>query len=115
MPLVGATTQAARVKRIAITIPAAAGSADTLLNLIRPSLDTADLAQIVGGRVSATTADYRAGDAVALATYLTVPLGSSYTEPAANFLSATYVKAAAGAALSATVSVWLSGNGRLGL
>lgn len=103
---VNAQTIASTVRRIPVTIPGSAGTAVTLQSLVASALAN-ELHKIIGGRVNPCSADYKAGDDVTTQP-LTVTANSSYTEPAANFLSATYVKASGAGTISAVVSVWLS-------
>ena len=114
MPAVSNQTIAARVKRIQITIPGSASTAVTLRSLIEAGLTPADKHNVIGGRVGPTTADYVAGDSTS-SLPLTITTPAQYTEPEANFLDATFVKASGAGTLTACVSVWLAGDGRLGL
>lgn len=117
MPAATQQVQGNRVKRCPITIPANAGTAVTLESLCLAATYTGgervltprDVHNIVGGAVKSLPAAIIAGDN---ATDLpeTVLAGTVYSEPAVNFLKATFVKAAAGAAISAVVSVYLAGD-----
>jgi hypothetical protein len=114
MPAAAQYAIAPRVRRISISIPAAAGTAVTLYSLVAPSLGLADTYNIIGARINPTTANYNVGDTAATQP-LTIATPAAYEEPAINVLQATFVKASAGAAVTAVVSVYLAGDGRGGL
>lgn len=103
---VNSQTIASTVRRVSVTIPGSAGTAVTLQSLIASAIPN-ELHKVIGGRVNPCSADYTAGDS-ATSLPLTVTANSSYTEPAANFLSGTYVKASAASTITATISVWLA-------
>ena len=110
MPVSSMTTLAQRVRRVSVTIPGSAGTAVTLLSLVLSSLTPADKHNVLGGKVNACAADYTAGDSTT-SLPLTVGAGFTYTEPASDFLKSTYVKASAAGTITATISIWLSGDG----
>ena len=117
MPAAHQQVQSNRVKRCPITIPANAGVAATLESLCRAAtytggkkvLNDADVANIIGGAIKVLPSAIIVGDN---ATDLpeTVAANTVYTEPAVNFLKNTFAKAAAGAAISAVVSVYLAAD-----
>ena len=118
MPYPSMQSAAQRVRRCAITIPGSGGVAVTLQSLVEAALEVVDpgwtsrsRAKIMGGRVGAPAATYTAGDGVSDLPRL-VAIGESYSEPALDFLSATYVKASAIGPIAVTVSVYLTGYDR---
>lgn len=103
---VNTQTIAATVRRIPVTIPGSASAAVTLQSLVASAISN-ELHKIIGARVNPCSADYKVGDD-STTQPLTVTANSSYTEPAANFLAGTYVKASGASTIAATISVWLS-------
>jgi hypothetical protein len=115
MPLPNSKSTSDRVRRVAITIPASGASADTLENLVVAALNTlqqrlgdVERPRMMGGRVNAVGTAYAAGDSVS-SQPLTISASSIYEEPAIDFLKRTWVKSS-GVAISAVVSVYLSGE-----
>lgn len=109
--------QARRVRRVAITIPAA-GSPANLETLVMNALKALDPTLkreqpwIIGGLVNEATADYTAGDSEAHPDTLLIPADTVYYEPACGFLANTWVQASAGAPITGVVvSVYLTGDG----
>lgn len=117
MPAASVQVQANRVRRVAITIPANAATAVTLeslavaaLNAVRAGEGDRERPWIMGGSVSGNTAAYIAGDSTT-SLPLVIGVGAVYYEAAVNVLAATYVKAAAGGAVAAVLSIYLAGDG----
>lgn len=125
MPAATQQVQANRVKRCSITIPANAGTAVTLESLCLAATYTGgakvlkpqDTPNIIGGAITVLPAAAVVGDNAAdlpqTLAILTSP--AVHTEPAVNYLKNTFIKAAAGGAISAVVSVYLAGDGSPGL
>ncbi len=101
-------TLASRVLYFEISIPAAAGTAATLWSLISANMPNNETyTNIIGGRINYASAAYVAGSST---TSLPIAVSTDHflEEPAANFITNTYVKAASGAAITAGLSVWLT-------
>lgn len=120
MPAVTASTLANRVRRLSITIPANASTAVTLeslavaaMNAIDPGRGDMEKPHIIGGAITVLPAAIIVGDSTT-SLPLTVAILVSpdiYTEPSADFLKATFAKAAAGGTVAAVISVYLAGDG----
>lgn len=103
-----------RVRYCTISIPANAGTADTLENLVIAALNTqkeglgaVEKSNIVGGKVYGVGTAYAAGNVVG-SQPVTIGTSTAFTEPAVDFLKTTFVKSSAGA-ISAAVAVYLAG------
>lgn len=106
-------SNAPRVKRVSITIPASGSPAETLQNLVIAGLEAKETglgveeaSHVMGGRVNIVATGYVAGDAPNDLP-LTITAGNIYEEPSNGFLSQTYVKST-GVSIAAVVSVYLT-------
>ena len=111
-------SSAQRVRRVAITIPGSGSTAVTLQSLIEAALDAIEPGwtarnrnKIMGGSISGPAATYTAGDSTT-SLPLTIAVSAIYSEPALDFLSATYVKASGAGTVSVVASVYLAGYDR---
>lgn len=118
MPIPSMQVAAQRVRRVTITIPGSAATAVTLQSLCEAALDAIEPGwtsrnrhKIMGGRISGNAATYAAGDSTTSLPQ-TVAIGAVYSEPALDFLSATYVKASAAGTVAVVASVYLAGYDR---
>lgn len=118
MPFPSVQSSAQRVRRVQITIPASSSTAVTIQSLVEAALEAVEVGwtsknrkYIMGGSLSGNAAAYTVGDAAGSLPQ-TIAIGATYSEPSLDFLSATYVKAAADATTTAVVSVYLAGYDR---
>ena len=101
-------TLASRVLYFSIVIPASGGTAATLWSLISSQMpNNESQACIIGGRIDYPSAAYTAGSS-ASSLPISVSTDHILEEPAANFITNTYVKAAANATITVGLSVWLT-------
>ena len=116
MPYPSMQSSSQRVRRVAITLPANASAAVTLQSLIEAAMEALEpgwtdknLNKIMGGSISGNAAAYIVGDSTTSLPQ-TIAISTTYSEPAVNFLAATFAKAAADAAVPVVASVYLVGT-----
>lgn len=108
-----ANVSAGTLTRVEITIPAAAGTASPISTLA--GLSETELARVIGCKICAfsalgvSRAAFVAGESTtSLLQY--VPAGEDYYEPSLSDAGRSFVKAASGAAITATAVFYRTGS-----